>query len=175
MEPRVELLYDGEDTPTTIDENGTQTTIIAGDYDGITASVDTISDLAIFRVEIVNSYQTWTYEAPSSHSTIIIYTRTGSIYVGGTRIPPHCTAYLSSNGKHATVQSDESGADFLVMAGEPLNQNVAAKGSMVVETHAELERAFVDYEEGSMGIPWSEGSTDEEWRRHLKKRVVVNG
>ena len=56
-----------------------------------------------------------------------------------------------------------------MMAGEPLGQAVTARGSMVMETLEELEQAFVDYAEGSMGIPWSEKSTDAEWRRQFLK------
>ena len=148
--------------------NGTRTQIIAGEHDGVSASVDTISDLAIFRVEIDNPYHTWTHKAPSSHSTMIIYVRTGSVTIGNTRIPSHCTAYLSADGGFVRVQSEEKGADFLVMAGKPLGQEVTARGNMVVETHEELEQAFVDYGRGKMGVPWSESSSDEEWRRHLR-------
>lgn len=171
MEPRVELLGDEEgETPIVVDTYGSKTTIIAGEHDGISASVDTISDLTILRVEMMDKpYQTWNHSPPSSHSTIIIYVRTGSITIGNNiRVPPHCTAYLSSHGKTLTVTSEANGADFLVMAGKPLNQRVTARGSMVVETPAELEDAFRDYEQGKMGVPWSESCTDAEWKRHLK-------
>ena len=53
MEPRVELLGDTDDddftTPTVIDSSSknVQTTIIAGEYNGVKASVDTITNLAI--------------------------------------------------------------------------------------------------------------------------------
>ena len=45
---------------------------------------------------------------------------------GKTKIPPHCTVYLSPDGFQVTVISEENGADFLFMSGEPLQQNVAA-------------------------------------------------
>ena len=53
MEPRIELLGGEDETPTVIDEkNGMHTTVIAGTYNNISASVDTITDLSIFRVQI---------------------------------------------------------------------------------------------------------------------------
>ena len=67
------------------------------------------------------------------------------------------------------IKSREKHTDFLVLAGQPLNQKVTARGSMVVETPDELEQAFVEYEKGDMGVPWSESCTDDEWRRHLRR------
>ena len=190
----VELLGDTDEddftTPTVIDSSSknVQTTIIAGEYNGVKASVDTITNLAIYRVKINRSYETWTYRPSMLHSTIIIYVRLGSITIDGIRIPAHCTAYLSppqssssldENEKNEhdndfiQVTSEEYGADFLVLAGEPLkNQTVSARGSMVLSTPSELEQAYIDYERGDMGIPWSEQCTDEEWRRHLRKNRI---
>ena len=178
MEPRIELLGDEEETPTVIDEkNDIQTTVIAGTYNNTSASVDTITDLSIFRVQMKKPHRTWTYTPPSTQSTTIIYVRTGSIMIGNTQVPAHCTAYLSppsssseDNGKDVIhIKSQEKNTDFLVLAGKPLHQKVTAKGSMVVETPQELEQAFVEYERGELGVPWSESLTDDEWRRHLRR------
>ena len=49
---------------------------------------------------------------------------------------------------------------------EPLKQQVTARGSMVVKTPKELEHAYIDYENGEMGVPWSEKLTDG---RHLRQ------
>lgn len=117
----------------------------------------------------MNPNQMWRHYAKGSHSTIIIYIRTGSITIDGTRVLPRCTAYLSSDGDVLSVQSDGGGADFLLMAGEPLGQEVEARGSMVMETAEEFEQAFDDYTNGKMGVPWGEKCTDMEWRDHLAK------
>lgn len=179
MEPRIELLGDEEETPTVIDEkDGIQTTVIAGTYNNVSASVDTVTDLSIFRVQINKAHRLWTHTPPSTQSTTIIYVRTGSIMIGNTEVPVHCTAYLSlpssvsenGNGKDVIqIKSQEKNSDFLVLAGQPLHQKVTARGSMVVETPQELEQAFDDYERGDMGVPWSENLTDDEWRRHLRR------
>ena len=177
MEPRIELLGGEDETPTVRDtRKDIQTTIIAGSYDGTSTSVDTISDLSILRVEMNKPYERWTYAPPPTHSTIIIYVRTGSIMIGNTRVAAHCTAYISSPSlseedkkKVIHITSGKDGADFLVLAGEPLKQRVTARGSMVVETPKELEHAYIDYENGEMGVPWSEKLTDLEWRRHLRQ------
>ena len=176
MNPRIELLGGEDETPTVIDEkNDMHITVIAGTYNNISASVDTITDLSIFRVQMNKANRTWKHTPPSTQSTTIIYVRTGSIMIGNTEVPAHCTVYLSppseSEGGKETIhiKSQEKNIDFLVLAGQPLHQKVTARGSMVVETPQELEQAFDDYERGDMGIPWSESLTDDEWRRHLRQ------
>ena len=176
MNPRIELLGGEDETPTVIDEkNDIQITVIAGTYNNKSASVDTITDLSIFRVQMNKANRIWVHTPPSTQSTTIIYVRTGSIMIGNTEVPAHCTAYLSppseSEGGKETIQikSQEKNTDFLVLSGQPLHQKVTARGSMVVETPQELEQAFDEYERGDMGIPWSESLTDDEWRRHLRQ------
>ena len=66
------------------------------------------------------------------------------------------------------VTSNE-GADFLLLAGEPLNEPVAAQGSMVMNSPEEINLAYRDYQSGRMGAPWSETLTDEEWMQHVAK------
>lgn len=179
MKPRIELLGGEDETPTVYDEkNSIQTTVIAGTYNNISASVDTVTDLSIFRVQISKAYGTWKHTPPSTQSTTIVYVRTGSIMIGNTQVPAHCTAYLSpqssssknGNGKDIIhIKSQEKNTDFLVLSGQPLHQKVTARGSMVVETPQELGQAFDDYERGDMGVLWSESLNDDEWRRHLRR------
>ena len=89
--------------------------------------------------------------------------------IGGKRVPPHHTAYLGSSGTNLEVSSTTEGADFLLMAGEPLNEPVTAQGSMVMNSPEEINQAYSDYQLGRMGAPWSEKLSDEEWMQHVNQ------
>ena len=93
---------------------------------------------------------------------MIIYMRTGSILIGSQIVSAHCTAHLTSDGDEVKIIAGQEGADFLFLSGKPLGQNVAARGSMVAATNADLEKAFADYESGDMGTPWSERYSDND-------------
>lgn len=174
--PRVELLGGEEETPTVVhtsmtSDGGKATTttiVIAGEHGGKRASVETDSDLAILHV-MMEKQSIWTHNMRQSHGTGIIYVRRGSITIGGKRVPTHHTAYLREYGTNLTVEAQDSEADFLLLAGEPLNEPVAAQGSMVMNRLDEINEAYADYQMMKMGAPWDHKLTDEEWMQHVQK------
>lgn len=168
--PRVDILGGEDETPTVIKQNDggkTETLVLAGTYDGMTSKAPCLSYIAIFHVKMSKG-STWQYEIPPTFRTAIIYVRTGSIVIDGKRVPPQYTAYLEVTGTSLQVSSEE-GADFLLLAGEPLNEPVAAQGSMVMNSPEEINLAYSDYQAGRMGLPWSEKLSDEQWREHVSK------
>ena len=166
--PRVDLLGGEEETPTIVKESGdsrTETIVLAGSYDGKTSAATCLSDISLFHIKM-SPGSTWVYEMPQTFCTAIMYVRTGSCSVGGKRIPPQYTAYLGSSGTHLEVTTQD-GADFLLMAGEPLGEPVAAQGSMVMNTPEEINMAYSDYQALRMGAPWDHKLSDEEWTSHV--------
>lgn len=170
MPPRVNILGGEDETPTVVKSGGskTETLVLAGTYDGMTSKAPCLSSISLFHVKM-NAQSTWNYEIPASFRTAIIYVRTGSIVINGKRVPPQYTAYLGANGATLEVLSQDDGADFLLMAGEPLNEPVAAQGSMVMNSPEEINMAYSDYQAGRMGAPWSEKLSDEEWMKHVSQ------
>ncbi len=155
-------------TPIVKENNdATTTTVIAGDYKGIRAPIDCPTNVSMMRVQLSKD-SSWTHSIPSSHETAIIYVRKGSIQIGSQRIPPHYTVYLTSQGEELSIQSLEGEADILLLSGEPLREPIASQGSMVMNTQPEIQQAYLDYQLGKMGRPWSEQLSDEEWQQHVK-------
>jgi len=188
--PKVNLLGGQEETPTilaysdgtlkSVTDNDSsrktdsalqsKTIVIAGKYGQHYASIETFSGVDIFHV-VIEPGGTWKHSIPPHYSTGIIYMRLGSASVDGTTILPHHTAYLSRQGNELIVtnSSPTKTADFLLLAGEDLNEPVAAQGSMVMNSYDQINQAYQDYQQGRMGIPWSHELSDEKWREHLQK------
>lgn len=181
-QPKVELLGDDHETPTIVKQCSvhsnsgqkakvaeTKTIVICGEYDGHKASVEPASNLSIFHVQM-DPGTTWSHALPQSYKNAILYMRQGSIHIGTKRIPPHYTAYLESHGTDLTVTAgDNQEADFLLLCGEPIEEPVAARGSMVMNYDSQIEIAYDDYQKAKMGRPWSENLGDEEWMDHVKQ------
>ena len=56
---------------------------------------------------------------------------------------------LFDNGDDVTVQAGEAGIRFLLVSGKPLEEPVAWRGPIVMNTQAELEQAYQELQSGT--------------------------
>jgi len=93
----------------------------------------------------------------SSERNAFVYVFEGSMNVGpsgGARtLKTHCAGLLSA-GDRMEVVAPTQGARFLLLAGRPLGEPVVQYGPFVMNTRAEIEQAFRDYQNGELtGAP----------------------
>jgi len=152
-------------------DGSTITTVVAGEHDGIRASVECPTNASIIRIQFTRNgaASTWTHTLPSTHDTAILYIRKGSVQIDGQRIASHHTVYLTPDGKQLTITASEGEADVLLLSGEPLREPITSQGSMVMNTEGEIQKAYMDYQRGFMGLPWDHTISDEEWRDHVRQ------
>ena len=68
----------------------------------------------------------------------------------GEVLVPGDTVVFADDGDSVSISSD-SGAQVLLMSGEPIGEPIAMGGSFVMNTAEEIENAFADYRAGLMG------------------------
>jgi redox-sensitive bicupin YhaK (pirin superfamily) len=56
---------------------------------------------------------------------------------------------LFDSGDQITVQAGEEGIRFLLVSGKPIEEPVAWYGPIVMNTQAELQRAFAELKDGT--------------------------
>jgi hypothetical protein len=56
---------------------------------------------------------------------------------------------LFDSGDEVTVQAGPQGIRFLLVSGHPLNEPVAWRGPIVMNTQAELRKAFEQLQDGT--------------------------
>lgn len=164
--PKVELL--GKEDMPIVKSNGSTIKVIAGEFKEAKGSVNVLSSLNIYHVEIEPN-KVLKIPIPDDHETGVLYMRKGSLTISNDRIPPHYTAYLDSYGDELVIESESDGADFLLLTGAQLREPVSAQGSMVMNTQNEIDQAYQDYSLGKMGNPWSHTLKDAEWKDHVQK------
>mmetsp|Transcript_27331 Transcript_27331/g.62731 ORF Transcript_27331/g.62731 Transcript_27331/m.62731 type:complete len:498 (-) Transcript_27331:158-1651(-) len=165
---------------------GTETDVLVGDHGGKSSGFDPPTDVCVLHVRM-RAGSTWTHKMASGHETAMLYVRRGSVSVDGVEVPSHSVAHLSTKGETVMVKSTESGgrnilkeafggsevteflADFLLLTGSPLEEPVAASGTMVMNNNEEVNAAGNDYQKGLMGMPWEHTISDEDWMEHVKK------
>lgn len=185
MENPEALLLGSEEAPTVVvgseqkEGNESETVVICGKYKDAKSTAPLSNSADIFHVR-VQPGECWTHTLDPSYQTGIIYMRQGSVIVDEeTKIPVHHTAYLEQQrrafekfqGNLLLVEntSEEDVADFLFLAGKPIQELVAAQGSMVMNTENEINQAYSDYERGYMGRPWDHKLSNEEWEDHIRQ------
>ena len=77
----------------------------------------------------------------------------------------HETVYMRRDGGDCLSLSNVHGgeSDVMVFAGEPIGAPVAAQGTMVMNSDAQVQQAMYDYQRGTFGSPWDHRIDDEEW------------
>lgn len=99
---------------------------------------------------------------------MVLYMRSGRAEIEGTVVPKHCTSFCSNNGKELVVVADDNlGADFLLLAGRPLCQDIIVQGSVAGESNQDIADFKKDCREHKMGKPWDENMTDAQWKMHV--------
>lgn len=78
-----------------------------------------------------------------------VYAYHGSVSIEGVSVPQQRMAILGNNGDGVRLHSDD-GASVLVLSGQPLREPIAQYGPFVMNTRAELEQAFADYQQGRL-------------------------
>ncbi len=87
-----------------------------------------------------------------------LYTYEGSAKIGtpgAAKVLPHRAAGVLSDGDGVHVQAGTDGVRFLLLAAKPLREPVVQYGPFVMNTRAEIQQAFADYQRTRFGgWPW---------------------
>ncbi len=72
-------------------------------------------------------------------------------------------ALVLGEGDHVTATTDsQDGLKFLLIAGKPIGEPIVQHGPFVMNTQAEIQKAFEDYHNGVLQNP-----TDNPWQDEL--------
>lgn len=144
------------------------TRVLAGSYRNLTSTAPIHTPMSILHVTLPPN-AVWEWEdTTNTMETVIIYVRTGSL-IAPDVVPTHTTAYFTPRGPCRLQASDIEGCDFMFLAGQPIQEPCASQGSMVMNTHDEINSAYADYQAGYFGRPWKESLSDDEWKQHVRQ------
>lgn len=88
------------------------------------------------------------HEMSETHSAFT-YVLAGSIELPNAKLLREGSLGVLTTGELTSVRS-QSGGRFLLVAGRPLNEPVARRGPFVMNSEAELDQAFADYQSGRL-------------------------
>ncbi len=127
--------------------NGTTIKVIAGSVGGVRGPVDDIVIDPEYLDCTVSTGQTFVHPTVPGY-TAFIYVIGGVGQTDGQTIK-NGKAVLFDDGEQLVVHAGDEPLRFLLLTGKPLNEPVAWRGPIVMNTEAELETAFRDYRDGT--------------------------
>jgi redox-sensitive bicupin YhaK (pirin superfamily) len=80
-----------------------------------------------------------------------VFLLSGKLSILGQALAPNTLAVLAQGGDGLEIRSEE-GAEALLLMGQPLDEPVARYGPFVMNTEAELQAAYAEYQRGEMGM-----------------------
>ncbi len=121
-------------------KDGLKIKVIAGKVDGTEGPIrDLAINIEYFDVEL-DAGKTFEHYTPKN-DTVFAYLVEGSIEIGSKKIlQGQCAVF--SEGDLVKIGSTGVGTRFLFVSGEPLNEPVAWRGPIVMNTEEELDKAF---------------------------------
>jgi redox-sensitive bicupin YhaK (pirin superfamily) len=128
-------------------ENGTRIKVIAGSIGGVRGPMDDIVIDPEYLDCMVPAGKTFLHPTDPTY-TAFVYVIGGSGKTDGQALE-NGRLVLFDEGEQLAVSAADEPLRFLLLTGKPLNEPVAWRGPIVMNTQAELETAFREYREGT--------------------------
>ena len=138
-----------EETPT-LTEEGIEIGVVAGDYQGVKGIAPTFTPQILLRGHI-NKGKNHSFTIPKSYNTLI-YLLDGAGKINDNQAIVKRDMIVFNNDSDTFNFEAEENTRFIVLSGEPLNEQVASHGPFVMNTESEIMKAFRDAQMGKMGI-----------------------
>ena len=155
------------DIPEVIDDDGTRVRVVCGEFWGKTGPVDGIAadprylDVSVppgrrktLRVETSRHAFAYVFEGAGTFRDASEPTAVRSEEVGSTgsavlEETGDRSLVLFGSGDVVTVQAGDLGIRFLLVSGQPLEEPVAWRGPIVMNTDDELRQAYAELQDGT--------------------------
>jgi len=135
------------DIPTVTRADGTAIKVIAGTVDGTPGPMEEIVIEPEYLDCTVPPDTEFVHPAKTGH-TVFIYLIRGSATVAGRTVFNRDLA-LFTDGDEIAATAGKDGTRFLLLSGSPLNEPIAWRGPIVMNTQEELDLAFREFREGT--------------------------
>ncbi len=131
--------------------------VIAGDYDGHPGPARTFSPVNVWDMKL-NAGHTTTLRVEEGHTLAVVMLH-GAILVNGEQIVRETQMVLLDRAGDSIAIEANNDVALLVLSGEPIDEPIVGYGPFVMNSEAEIQQAFHDFNSGQFGaMPAEQGS-----------------
>jgi redox-sensitive bicupin YhaK (pirin superfamily) len=148
MEPRYRDIK-SEQIPEINMPSGVKIRVICGNVDGVQCAADDIV-IEPEYLDVTIPEKSEYIHATKPGNTVFAYVIDGKgFFSPGKKLAADENLVLFDNGEQVSASTEDQAIRFLLISGKPLNEPVAWRGPIVMNTQEELEIAFREYREGT--------------------------
>ncbi|HEY1083391.1 MAG TPA: pirin family protein [Prosthecobacter sp.] len=147
--PSYQTLLSGEIPVVSLPDGAGNLRVIAGDYGHTRGAARTFSPINLWDVKL-NAGSSVTLPLPDGHTSAFLLLN-GQITVNDDAKAAEGDLVVFKRKGDSMLLHATADSQLLVMDGEPLDEPIAAYGPFVMNTQAEIQKAFEEFQLGHMG------------------------
>lgn len=137
-----------KDQITLVEKNGAELRLVSGEYEGKKGPARSNVFTAMMRMKPGSSFN---FSFPISQN-VTVYVLEGKVRVNETEIAVNNQLIQFNNSEGEIMIDAIESSKLLVLAGEPINENLVTHGPFVMNSETEILEAMRDYQSGKMGF-----------------------
>ena len=155
-EPGYQTLLNADIPVVPLADGAGQVRVIAGDFGGHAGPARTFSPLNVWDMKL-NAGHTTTLTVKEGHTLALVMLH-GAILVNGEEVVRETQMVrFDRAGDSITIEANNDVA-LLVLSGEPIDEPIVGYGPFVMNSDAEIQQAFRDFNSGKFGSMNAEAS-----------------
>ena len=147
--PGYQGILDRDIPDVALKDNAGRLRLIAGEFDGHRGPAHTFTDIQVWDIRL-QAGKSATFDLREGHNTALVVLK-GAVQLNGQEMAREGQlALFDRDGTQVHVEADQD-AVFLILSGEPIDEPIVGHGPFVMNSEAEIEQAFVDFQSGRFG------------------------
>lgn len=123
--------------------------VIAGNFQGTAGPARTFTPIEMYNLKLKSGAKL-DFNIPANYNTAVLMVE-GSAIINENSVPTDHFVLFQYDGDQLSIEANED-ALLLVLAGEPINEPIAAYGPFLMNKWSEIEQAIHDFNTGKFGV-----------------------
>lgn len=146
--PRYQSLT--KDNIPVVEEGKSKIRVLAGSYADQKGSAETFTPITLLDIQLAPG-RAFGMPLPADWNSMVLVVEGDILYAGKTKANVSDFLVFETGGDAIALEAGDQGARLILMAGEPIQEPIAAYGPFVMNTQREIMEAIESFQRGDFG------------------------